>query len=99
MLDEDTTNIDTTNIEIDYGAVYGGIIDSVISSVSMNGGDVDYLTCSLYDMNNDGYKELIIENGACAADVVFEVYTISGKFPATFCTFFSTFLLSKKVFL
>lgn len=66
-------------VNVEYGYIYGGICDYVISTVDENGGSIDYLTCALYEMNNDGYKEFIVENGTCAADVVFEVYTTDGS--------------------
>lgn len=74
--EQDQEKVEEPEIELDYGSIYGGVMDYIVSE---HGEDAEYLMYILHDMNNDGYKELIVENGTCNADVVYEVYTTDGE--------------------
>ena len=47
--------------------------------VAERGGYPDDLTYVLYDMDKDGYKELLIENSTSSADATYEVYKTDGN--------------------
>lgn len=64
---------------IDYKAIYGDIVLENSIDVDSRGGISEYLTYALYDMDQDGFDELILENGTCDADIVFDVYTTNGE--------------------
>lgn len=58
--------------EIDYYAAYQPILDEACAVY----GDVGYCSYSLYDIDNDGIKELITSVGTCTADWTNNIYTI-----------------------
>lgn len=60
--------------EIDYGYIYGGVLDGAILEASENGEDADCLKYALYDIDKDGYCEFFIQSG-----IVYEVYTTNGE--------------------
>ncbi|MGN0325919.1 MAG: YARHG domain-containing protein, partial [Lachnospiraceae bacterium] len=38
-----------------------------------------YIEYALYDMDQDGYAELLIQKGSCNADMAYEIYTTDGQ--------------------
>ena len=64
--------------EVDYESIYSGAVENVKSEVEQEGADYGWLQYALYDMDQDGYLELLIQNGTCVADMTYEVYTTDG---------------------
>ena len=64
--------------EVDYESIYSGAIENVKSEVEQEGADYGWLQYAFYDMDQDGYLELLIQNGTCVADMTYEVYTTDG---------------------
>ena len=61
--------------EVDYESIYSGAVENVKAEVEQEGADYDWLEYALYDMDQDGYLELLIQNGTCNADMTYEIYT------------------------
>lgn len=74
--------------DIDYEEVYNYMVQDMKYELMEETGiqDIDSIWNSLryafYDMDQDGYKELIAEKGTCNADMRCEVYTIVGNEPS-----------------
>jgi len=58
-----------------YGAYWQVLLD-VHEEFNDEYGMVQYLEYALYDMDNNGVKELIVQAGTCEADYVWRIYTI-----------------------
>lgn len=69
-VDETTYCISDTEQQLDYGYIYGGIADMYYS---------DYAVYALHDMDNDGYKEFLMQTGNSSADTRYVVYTTDGS--------------------
>ena len=65
--------------EVDYESIYSGAVENVKAEVEQEGADYDWLEYALYDMDQDGYLELLIQNGTCNADMTYEIYTTDGS--------------------
>lgn len=57
-----------------YMAVYGPLLDDAVSNTSNEFGF--YNTYWFYDIDKDGVKEILIQQGTCEADYVYDIYTI-----------------------
>lgn len=67
----DTTvesSVDTE--DVDYGYIYGGIIDSICAEAD----DPDLVSYVLYDIDKDGYLEFLIQNN----ELGYDVYSTNG---------------------
>lgn len=60
-----------------YRDIYGPIVQDVCEEYSTDSGV--YNVYSLYDIDKDGIKELLVEEGTCEADYMYQVYTIQNK--------------------
>lgn len=68
------TNGNMENIDVDYGHIYGGILDGIIGNLDA-GINSDELSYAFYDIDKDGYMEFFIENG----QLEYEVWTTTGE--------------------
>lgn len=66
--DEDETTEEVTS-EMYYN-LYGPLVDSAYQSYGQ------YMLYWIYDIDKDGVKELLLQNGTCEADYMYQVYTI-----------------------
>lgn len=65
----DTEYYGTDMSNIDYASIYGDIL----ADSAVNSGFCNY---SLYDLNQDGRKEMLVCTGSCEADALTTVYTV-----------------------
>ena len=66
-------------------AAYQKILDDTYAKYKDNGGK--YLEYHVYDVDQDGTKELIVRNGTCEADYTWHLYTYSGGSASLIDTF------------
>lgn len=59
--------------------IYSEAVNSVLSEVFVKGGNKEYLSYVFYDINKDGYLELLIQMGTCDADMRYDIYTTDGS--------------------
>ena len=70
---------ETMPTNLNYSDIYGTVASDIYNQLSAQDPiSADYLEYALYDMDGDGYQELLIQNGTCTADMVYEVYTTNG---------------------
>ena len=55
----------------EYQKLYGPLLDQVYATYG------EYNDYYLYDMDGDGVKELLLQEGTCEADYMYQVYTIA----------------------
>lgn len=73
------SSVSAADESVDYESIYGGVVDKITSDLVQGGYDYDWLQYALYDMDQDGYLELLIQNGTCEADMTYEIYTTDGQ--------------------
>ena len=71
IVNNKTASADTSSNKVDYGMIYGGIVDSI----SAEGTDPSQISYALYDIDKDGFLEFLIEN----SKLEYDVYTTDGK--------------------
>ena len=59
--------------KLDYEKIYGPLVDMCANSY---GEYAKYNTYFLYDINHDGVKEILLQEGTCEADYLYYIYTI-----------------------
>lgn len=68
--DSSTAQTPSQNSAPDYYTLYGGLLDEVNAAY----GEYNYYY--IYDIDNDGVKELLLQEGTCEADYQYYIYTI-----------------------
>ncbi len=75
--DDLTQNDNIASSEIDYLELYSKEINKIVSEVTnrLDSSAAEALDYAFYDIDKDGYLELIMDNGTCNADWKIEVFT------------------------
>lgn len=71
---ESEINTETETAEVVSYAGYLPVLDEIMAEYEDSYGET--LPYSVYDMDNDGVKELIVKCGTCEADYMWRVYTL-----------------------
>ena len=66
-------NVETVTTEM-YQSIYGEILDMTYENTEDD--FPEYLMYYIYDIDKDGTKELLVQDGTCEADYVYKIYTI-----------------------
>lgn len=61
--------------EPDYREAYEDLVDQAYAQYG------EYILYGLYDIDKDGVKELLLQNGTCEADYTYQIYTVQDGEP------------------
>lgn len=69
-ISDETESENTSTGDVDYLNIYGPLLDKDYQEYG------EYMDYGVYDIDKDGTKELLLREGTCEADYMFQIYTI-----------------------